>query len=257
MLIHCHVAGKRITTLYDLGCDLIQEEGVSDFADKLGSAPLSPSCDLLFLPNKKGWCPYNHCRRGDSAPCRLHRWRQDAALMLMLTNSWFICRMSSRLQPLSTSVCGCKVLGTYHGLLHSKPLLLLMLQNAYGDWLQIFVNSFAIAGVFLLESREELIHILSALHLAALVWAKKVEPYLIKTWEGLPCAQFELTHKSSIVARIAHFLSSETSKLKLRWSSEVQERFSKWLLRWCDRKVRQEGCCNGENCGEIVRCKQG
>jgi hypothetical protein len=44
-----------------------------------------------------------------------------------------------------------------------------MLQNAYGDWLQIFVNSFAIAGVFLLESREELIHILSALHLAALV----------------------------------------------------------------------------------------
>ncbi len=54
MLIHCHVAGKRITTLYDLGCDLIQEEGVSDFADKLGSAPLSPSSDLLFLPNKKG-----------------------------------------------------------------------------------------------------------------------------------------------------------------------------------------------------------
>jgi len=68
-----------------------------------------------------------------------------------------------------------------------------------------------------LESREELIHILSTcrLHLAALVRAKKGEAYWIKTWEGLPCAQFELTHKSSIVARITHFLSSETSKQKL------------------------------------------
>jgi hypothetical protein len=54
VLIHCHVAGKRITTLYDLGCDLIREGGVSDFADNLGSAPLSPSCDLLFLPTRKG-----------------------------------------------------------------------------------------------------------------------------------------------------------------------------------------------------------
>jgi hypothetical protein len=53
VLVHCHVAGKRITTLYDLGCDLIQEERVSDFADKLGSAPL-PLLIYYFSPTKKG-----------------------------------------------------------------------------------------------------------------------------------------------------------------------------------------------------------
>jgi hypothetical protein len=54
VLIHCHVAGKRITTLYDLGCDLIREEGVSDFADKLGSDPLSPFVIYYFSPPEKG-----------------------------------------------------------------------------------------------------------------------------------------------------------------------------------------------------------
>lgn len=37
--IHAHVAAKRITTLYDLGCDITQEEGVSNFED-LGIGPL-------------------------------------------------------------------------------------------------------------------------------------------------------------------------------------------------------------------------
>jgi len=53
--IHCHVAGKRITTLYDLGCDLIQEEGVSDFED-LGLGPLlcHPLVIRYFSPPVKG-----------------------------------------------------------------------------------------------------------------------------------------------------------------------------------------------------------
>jgi hypothetical protein len=52
------------------------------------------------------------------------------------------------------------------------------------------------------------------LHLAALVRAKKAEADLIKTWEGLPCTQFELTHTSSVVARVAQFLSSEKQRTK-------------------------------------------
>ena len=37
--IHAHIATKRITTLHDLGLDLMQEEGVSRFED-LGIGPL-------------------------------------------------------------------------------------------------------------------------------------------------------------------------------------------------------------------------
>lgn len=37
--IHCHIAARKVTTLYDLGCELTQEEGVSDF-EELGIGPL-------------------------------------------------------------------------------------------------------------------------------------------------------------------------------------------------------------------------
>jgi len=52
------------------------------------------------------------------------------------------------------------------------------------------------------------------LHLAALVRAKKAEADLIKNWKGLPCTQSELTHTSSVVARVAQFLSSEKQQTK-------------------------------------------
>ncbi len=50
--------------------------------------------------------------------------------------------------------------------------------------------------------------------LAALVRVKKAEADLIKTWEGLPCTQFELMHTSSIVAGVTQFLSSEKQQIK-------------------------------------------
>lgn len=49
--IHSHVAAKRITTLYDLGCELAEEEGVSDFKD-IGIGPLNlhPLVARYFSP---------------------------------------------------------------------------------------------------------------------------------------------------------------------------------------------------------------
>jgi hypothetical protein len=49
---------------------------------------------------------------------------------------------------------------------------------------------------------------------AALVLAKKAEADLIKTWEGLPCTQFELMHTSIVVARVTQFLSFEKQQIK-------------------------------------------
>ncbi len=57
--------------------------------------------------------------------------------------------------------------------------------------------------------------------LAALVQAKKAEAGLIKTWEGLPCTQFELMHTSSIVARVTQFLLSEKQQIKA-WAANLK-----------------------------------
>ncbi len=97
--------------------------------------------------------PFHYAPFCLSLPSLLKRWfsilqitlvSQDVALMLILANSWCICRKSRRLQPPSTLVCQCKVLGLCHGLLGSEAFLLLGFKScAYGYWrLQIFVKFF-------------------------------------------------------------------------------------------------------------------
>ncbi len=99
-----------------LNHDVGKQASLIKAIDRWSSNKIWSKIFLLFVK----FIPFHYAPFCLSLPSPPKRWfsilqitlvSQDVALMLILANSWCICRRSRRLQPPSTLVCWCKVLG--------------------------------------------------------------------------------------------------------------------------------------------------